>query len=53
MLAVMGAVSLLLVFFCYDFALPTLWTIGILSGLSSSRLVVVDRFDQSYRDYRN
>ena len=36
LLVVVAGVSLLLVFMNYDFGLPVLWTIGILSGLSSA-----------------
>lgn len=37
MLVVFAGFSLLLVFMHYDFGLPILWTIGILSGLSSAQ----------------
>jgi hypothetical protein len=35
-LATIASLSLLLVSMNYDFALPLLWTIGILSGLASA-----------------
>lgn len=34
---VVSLVSMLLVWLCYDFGLPLLWNIGILSGLASAR----------------
>ncbi len=37
MLAVVACFSLLLVFMNYDFGLPILWTMGIISGLASAR----------------
>lgn len=37
MLAVVACFSLLLVFMNYDFGLPILWTMGVLSGLASAR----------------
>jgi hypothetical protein len=36
MFAVFACFSLLLVFMNYDFGLPILWTMGVLSGLASS-----------------
>ena len=38
LLLVVAGFSLLLVFMNYDFGLPLLWTIGVLSGLASSRI---------------
>ena len=40
MLAVVACLSLLLVFMNYDFGLPILWTMGVLSGLASARTEV-------------
>ena len=37
LLVVVAGFSLLLVFMSYDFGLPLLWTIGVLSGLASAR----------------
>ena len=37
LLAVVASFSLLLVFMSYDFGLPILWTMGVLSGLASAR----------------
>lgn len=37
MLAVVACCSLLLVFMSYDFGLPILWSMGVLSGLASAR----------------
>ena len=37
LLMVVAGFSLLLVFMSYDFGLPLLWTIGVLSGLASAR----------------
>ena len=38
LLVIVAGFSLLLVFMNYDFGLPLLWTIGVLSGLASSRI---------------
>ena len=38
LLMVVAGFSLLLVFMSYDFGLPLLWTIGVLSGLASARI---------------
>lgn len=42
LLVIVAGFSLLLVFMSYDFGLPLLWTIGILSGLASLRLSGAD-----------
>ncbi len=38
MLTAIAGFSLLMVFMSYDFGLPILWTIGVLSGLASARI---------------
>ena len=50
LLAVVAGFSLLLVFMNYDFGLPILWLMGVLSGLASSRPPNVHERTRTYRE---
>ncbi|MEJ7591900.1 MAG: O-antigen ligase family protein [Planctomycetaceae bacterium] len=49
MLIVIACFSLLLVFMSYDFGLPILWSLGVLSGLASARIANSQDLERAFR----